>query len=327
MRRFCFLIVILTLGLASQSAVDAGQRGFKHRGHRGGGGGDRIRVALELTDDQQQELAAMREEFKQAAQEIRVQVRDGSLTREEARPQLEVQREARREALAEVLTTEQLEQLEQLKAANAERRGSRGHHHGGLRGRAMRRVFQALGLSEDQRLALQTLRDEARQAHREIRAQVKEGSLTREEARPLLQAQREARRGALVQILTPEQLGQLEDLRNAHRHRGVGENDAEGGSADAVPLQLAPDTVSLLQNAPNPFNPETEIRFDVSREAFVNVSVYNTVGQKIATLVDNYVGPGNHAVQWRAEDNPSGIYFYRMETNGSVQTRRMLLLK
>jgi len=151
--------------------------------------------------------------------------------------------------------------------------------------------------------------------------------LTREEARPLLEAHREARRGALEEILTPEQLGQLEALRNARRRRGAEENDTDDGSAGAAPLQLAPDTVSLLQNAPNPFNPETEIRFDVSREAFVNVSVYNTVGQKVATLVDNYVGPGSHAVQWHAENNPSGIYFYRMETNGSVQTRRMLLLK
>ncbi len=144
-----------------------------------------------------------------------------------------------------------------------------------------------------------------------------------------MEAQRTARRAALAEILTPEQLAQLEELRNARRQKrdGAEEDSGDGGSASSAPGQLAPDMASLLQNAPNPFNPETEIRFDVSQEAFVNVSVYNTIGQKIATLVDNYVSPGIHSVQWNAADNPSGIYFYRLESNGSAQTRRMLLLK
>ena len=330
MRRLCFLMAILTLGIASQSVVEAGQRGIKHRNHRGAGlGGDRIGAALELTDDQRQALDALRDEFKQTAQQIRGQVRDGGLTREEARPQLEAQREARRAAVSEILTAEQRERLDQIRAENEDRPGSRGHHRGGFRGRGgLARATKVLDLTGDQQSALAAFREESRQAHREIRNQVREGSLTREEARPLLEAQRTARQAALADILTPEQLAQLEELRNARRHKhDAGEQSLDGGIAEAAPLPQAPDMASLLQNAPNPFNPETEIRFDVSQEAFVNVSVYNTVGQKVATLVDNYVSPGIHSVQWNAANNPSGIYFYRLESNGAAQTRRMLLLK
>ena len=189
----------------------------------------------------------------------------------------------------------------------------------------MTMALEALDLSEEQQAALAALREESRQAHLEIRGQVREGILTREEARPLLEAQRAARQASLAEILTPEQLARLQELKAARRHKGDPANDA--GGADAAPRRLAPDMASLLQNAPNPFNPETEIRFDVSQEAFVNVSVFNTVGQKVATLVDNYVDPGIHTVQWNAADHPSGIYFYRLESNGSAQTRRMLLLK
>ncbi len=331
MRRLCFLIVIMTLGVASQNVVEAGQRGIKHRAHRGSGiGEDRIGAVLELTEDQRQALVALRGEFKQAAQEIRVQVRDESLTREEARPQLEAQREARRTGVAEILTAEQFGKLEQIRAENEGRRDVRGHHRRAVRGRGgIARAVEALELTHDQQGALAALREDSRQAHRAIRDQVKEGSSTREDARPLMEAQRTARRAALAEILTPEQLAQLEELRNARRQKrdGAEEDSGDGGSASSAPGQLAPDMASLLQNAPNPFNPETEIRFDVSQEAFVNVSVYNTIGQKIATLVDNYVSPGIHSVQWNAADNPSGIYFYRLESNGSAQTRRMLLLK
>ena len=326
MRRLCFLMAILTLGIASQSVVEAGQRGIKHRSHRGAGlGGDRIGAALELTDDQRQALDALRDEFKQTAQ----QIRDGGLTREEAKPQIEAQREARRAAVSEILTQEQLERLQQIRAENQDRPGSRGHHRRGFRGRGgLARATKALDLTGDQQTALAALREEARQAHREIRNQVREGSLTREEARSLLEGQRTTRQAALAEILTPEQLAQLEELRNARRHkRDAADQNGDGGIAEAARFPPAPDMASLLQNAPNPFNPETEIRFDVSREAFVNVSVYNTVGQKVATLVDNYVSPGIHSVQWNAANNPSGIYFYRLESNGAAQTRRMLLLK
>ena len=329
MRRLCFLMAILTLGMASQGIVEAGQRGIKHRGHRGPGIGDRMSAALELTDNQRQALDALRGEFRQAVQEIRGQVREGSLTREEARSQLEAQREARRAAVSEILTAEQLQQLEQIRAENEGRRGSRGHHRRGFRSRGgIARAIEALDLTEGQQSALAALRGESRQAHREIRNQVREGSLTREEARPLLEGQRAARQAALAEILTPKQLAQLEELRNARRHkRDAADQNGDGGPAESAPLPLAPDTAALLQNAPNPFNPETDIRFAVSQEAFVNVSVYNTVGQKIATLVDNYVSPGIHSVQWNAANNPSGIYFYRLESNGAAQTRRMLLLK
>ena len=80
-------------------------------------------------------------------------------------------------------------------------------------------------------------------------------------------------------------------------------------------------------NSPNSFNPETQIRYELSDPSHVRLAVYNSVGQKIASLVDDYVDAGANAVAWNAHGMPSGIYFYRLEAGNSAQTGRMLLLK
>jgi hypothetical protein len=98
------------------------------------------------------------------------------------------------------------------------------------------------------------------------------------------------------------------------------------------PGPRVPTAYALLQNYPNPFNPSTTIEFALPHRDFVKLSVSNIIGQEVAVLVNEEKGAGYHRVVWDAEVLPSGIYFYRLETNyrGStsiVAVKKMLLVK
>jgi len=89
---------------------------------------------------------------------------------------------------------------------------------------------------------------------------------------------------------------------------------------------------SLLANYPNPFNPSTTILFDVARSGHVSLDIYNTKGQKVICLVDENKPAGSHIVHWNGVDSAghsvaSGIYFYRMTTDGYSSTKKMVLMK
>jgi len=84
---------------------------------------------------------------------------------------------------------------------------------------------------------------------------------------------------------------------------------------------------SLDQNFPNPFNPSTTISYHLSRPATVKLEIFDLAGKRVAILVDGWKGAGNHSVQWNARNTASGIYIYRMQYQGKVQTRPMVLLK
>ena len=88
-----------------------------------------------------------------------------------------------------------------------------------------------------------------------------------------------------------------------------------------------PDHFALRQNYPNPFNPSTTIRFELQTETSVSLRIFNTLGQLIATLVDEPKRPGVYQVQWNASNVPSGTYFYRLQTAGCVETRKMIVIK
>jgi len=88
----------------------------------------------------------------------------------------------------------------------------------------------------------------------------------------------------------------------------------------------------LLTNYPNPFNPETTIRFDVLKEGDVSIDIFNVKGQRVRSLVNGSYHRGSHSVVWNGVDDKgntvgSGVYFYRMRTGDTIQTRRMMLLK
>ena len=93
-----------------------------------------------------------------------------------------------------------------------------------------------------------------------------------------------------------------------------------------------PSSFSLSQNYPNPFNPVTKIKFNLpvtgqGRALNIRLVIYDILGREIKTLVNKQLMPGSYEVEWNASNNPSGIYFYRLETEGFTQTRKMVLVK
>ena len=88
-----------------------------------------------------------------------------------------------------------------------------------------------------------------------------------------------------------------------------------------------PTKMQLHQNYPNPFNPQTTIGFNLPVAGQVSLTVYNTIGQKIVTLVDQQMKAGQHSVTWNASSVSSGIYFYKIQMDNRVQVRKMVLLK
>lgn len=88
-----------------------------------------------------------------------------------------------------------------------------------------------------------------------------------------------------------------------------------------------PRDFRLDQNYPNPFNPTTTLSFMISKRSFVNVEVYDILGRKVATLVNEEKSPGTYSVQFNGSGLASGIYFYRLRTETSVSTKKMMLMK
>ena len=98
-------------------------------------------------------------------------------------------------------------------------------------------------------------------------------------------------------------------------------------SADGAPAVLA-----LKGNVPNPFNPTTTIHFDLPKSTDVRLSVYELSGRRVASLVSGTMDAGNHQVVWTGKDDTgrsvaSGVYFYRLEAEQKIFTRKMVLLK
>lgn len=83
----------------------------------------------------------------------------------------------------------------------------------------------------------------------------------------------------------------------------------------------------LAQNYPNPFNPSTRINFGLKNPGNVEISVYNILGNKVATLVNGYKSAGRHTVVFNASSLSSGTYFYKLVTNEFSLTKKMLMLK
>jgi len=88
----------------------------------------------------------------------------------------------------------------------------------------------------------------------------------------------------------------------------------------------------LFQNHPNPFNNETIIKYTLSKSSHVSLVIYNILGQKVRTLVNEHQRPGVKTVSWDGKDEKgkglsSGIYLYKLKSREIIQTKRMLLLK
>jgi hypothetical protein len=88
-----------------------------------------------------------------------------------------------------------------------------------------------------------------------------------------------------------------------------------------------PTSYSLSQNYPNPFNPTTNVQFSIIKVQFVTLKVFDLLGQEVATLVNEQLEPGTYNVDWNASQFTSGIYFYRLQTKGFTDTKKLILLK
>ena len=98
------------------------------------------------------------------------------------------------------------------------------------------------------------------------------------------------------------------------------------------PSSAAPETFSLNQNFPNPFNPSTKIQYTLPEQANVSLKIYNVFGQEVATLVNGLQEAGDKSVEWNAGGVSSGVYFYRIQVVSSgakqfSQMRKMVLIK
>jgi hypothetical protein len=90
---------------------------------------------------------------------------------------------------------------------------------------------------------------------------------------------------------------------------------------------LPPLQYELSQNYPNPFNPETTIRFSIARREDVQLEVFDVLGRKVATLVNEQLAPGSYVARFNAATLSSGIYFYRLRAGTFSQSKKMMLIK
>lgn len=97
--------------------------------------------------------------------------------------------------------------------------------------------------------------------------------------------------------------------------------------------KLIPDEFEMFQNYPNPFNPVTQIKFNIPERSFVELTVYNILGQKVATLKNEIIDAGSYSVPFDASKLPSGVYVYNLfaqpfgQKSNFNKSAKMMLLK
>ena len=97
--------------------------------------------------------------------------------------------------------------------------------------------------------------------------------------------------------------------------------------SEGIPTEFA-----LHENYPNPFNPSTQIRFDLPEMSNVNLTIYNMLGQKVKTYTIQTAPAGYHSLTWNATNDlgvpvSAGVYLYQLQTDGFIKTKKMVLLK
>ena len=88
-----------------------------------------------------------------------------------------------------------------------------------------------------------------------------------------------------------------------------------------------PGEFVLKQNYPNPFNPITSIRYELPKESWVKLTVYNTLGEEVAILIDRMENAGFKSISFNAFNIPSGIYFYKLNAGSFTDVKKMVILK
>ncbi len=116
--------------------------------------------------------------------------------------------------------------------------------------------------------------------------------------------------------------GNADTVRTSQMFLRVSLTTDVGEAADGIPRSFR-----LGQNYPNPFNPATKIDYTVAKAGPVSIRVYNTLGQEVATLINEYLAPGHYQATFDAAHLASGVYIYKMTAGSYVESKRMLLLR
>ena len=103
--------------------------------------------------------------------------------------------------------------------------------------------------------------------------------------------------------------------------------DGRFSYSPTVEVDVLPTQFVLEQNYPNPFNPSTNIRFGIPEAGFVKLSVFNIVGEEVAVLVNGNIEAGIHNISFDARNLTSGAYFYKLQSENSIEVKKMLLTK
>jgi hypothetical protein len=147
----------------------------------------------------------------------------------------------------------------------------------------------------------------------------------------------------VIDLNDPESLKKLEELGlgvydngnfqiNGHSEEDESDLPGENDAPESMKSSAVPESFELYQNAPNPFNPMTDIRYYLPESEHVNLEIFNMNGRKVRTLVDGYKEAGEHVVTWDAKNDSgdkvaSGIYLYRLRAGDMEISKKMSLLK
>ena len=129
----------------------------------------------------------------------------------------------------------------------------------------------------------------------------------------------------MVHDLASAQMANILVMGAANVNCPVVENESSSGVEQFG--NSTPNSYELDQNFPNPFNPSTTIRFSVPSSEFVSLRIYNSIGEKVAELVNQVLPAGIYNVNWNAENVSSGVYFYKIEAGSFINTKKMILLR
>ena len=107
--------------------------------------------------------------------------------------------------------------------------------------------------------------------------------------------------------------------------------DCISASTLSVNEKISPSTFNLFQNHPNPFNPVTQINYQLSKNRHIRIEVYDMMGKLVKTLVNEFQTPGYRSIRWNGQNFEnqkvsSGVYFYSLQSESSNATKKMILL-
>ena len=122
----------------------------------------------------------------------------------------------------------------------------------------------------------------------------------------------------------PSATGTVESVIRYLENLITDQPDSDRGNAPSISAALED---GLSTNYPNPFNPVTTISYTLAKDAKVSLKVYNALGQKVKTLVDEQQNAGNKSVSFNAGELPSGVYFYKLQSSNFIDVKKMLIVR